>query len=898
MRAHLQTSGRLARCALAVLLCLVHAAARAQESAAHSGTPQLTRAPVLVHFAPAAYPQAALERGDTRGRVVVLALTIAATGAVEEAAVQTSAAADGDALGPAFDQAALEAAKQFVFQPAEVDGQPARIQILYRYEFTPPPAAPTHALFAGRVQDRRTHAGVPGIEVRLSTGQAVRTDADGRFEIDRVEAGTFVVTLQGEQLAPLQTEESLQAGQRLEVAYDVELADPAQRASEEGPADDMEIVVTAPPLRKQVVSTEVTAEQASRVPGTQGDVLRVVENLPGVARGALGSGALIVWGSEPQDTRVYVDGVPVPRLYHDGGLRSILGSDFVKSVDLVAGGYGAAFGRGLGGLVTIDTVDIDRGRPHASLSLDLLDAQGSVQVPVTDKLSAAVAMRRGHLADLLSGTVRDDIEDYMPIPRYYDGQARVRYALSDHSSLEVTGLLSSDRLTRSSVSADPTLTTRERRELDFQRIYATYRERTDDGSSLTVTPYVGWDRSRLSNQVGSVATDVARDSLLGGLRASWRHKAASWLTMELGLDAQVAHHALTRNGSVGAPPREGDVRVFGQAPPDRISADAWQVTQLGIAPYVEADAGLFGGTLHVIPGLRLDPNIAEVSKRSPTQGNEPALGLATHRFAAEPRVSVRYALTPELAVKGAWGIYHQAPQPEDLSASFGNPSLTSAQAMHWVLGVSWQVWPGLSAEVTGFYEHSDQLPARSPLASPLAGQALLPSGTGRAYGQQLLLRQEVGQRFMGWISYSLVRSQRRSGDAGAYRLSDYDQTHVVTAVASYDLGHGFEVGARVRYATGFPRTDVVDAYYDVRRDRYQPVFGAQNAIRIPAFFSVDVRASKKLTLGPTSLDVYLEVQNVTNHANAEEIVYSANYAEREYVTGLPILPIAGVKWTL
>lgn len=877
MRAPLQTFRTL----VAALLLLTGSAARAQPA------PVLTRAPELLQFVEAPYPPEALS--ERLSAEVVLALTISETGAVEAVAVQQSA-------GEAFDQAALVAARQFVFRPAEVDHAPSRIQILYRYQFTPPPAAPTHAVFAGLVKSRKTGAGLPGIEVKLATGQSAITDAQGQFSIEQVEPGEHVVTLQGDKLPPVQTQESFQAGQRLEAAYDVELSEPNAAQSE--PSDDMEIVVTAPPLRKQVVSTEVTAAQAVRVPGTQGDVLRVVENLPGVARGALGTGQLIVWGAEPQDTRVYVDGVPVPRLYHDGGLRSILSSDFVKSVDLVAGGYGAAFGRGLGGLVTIDTADIDPKRAHGSLSLDLLDAQGSVRVPVTDKLSAAVAARRGHLADLLTGTIRGDIEDYFPIPRYYDGQARVRYEISPSQSVELTGLLSSDRLTRASISSDPTRSARERRELDFQRIYLNYRARSDDGSTLTLTPYLGWDASRLANQVGAVSTDLTRQSMLGGMRASLRRKAASWLTLEVGLDAEVSRHQLKRNGSVGAPPREGDLRVFGQAPPDRISADAWQVTQVGVAPYVELDGALLDGALHIMPGLRVDPYIAEVSKRSPTQAADPELGLGTRSFAVEPRLSARYAITDALAVKAAWGIYHQAPQADDLSASFGNPSLTASRAMHWVLGLSWQLMEGLSAEVTGFYSHSDGLPARSPLSSPLTGQALLARGEGRAYGQQLLVRQEIGKRFFGWVSYSLVRSERRAGDSAAYRLSDYDQTHVLTALASYDLGAGFEVGARVRYATGFPRTDVIAAYYDVRRDRYQPEFGAQNQLRIPAFFAVDLRAAKQLKLGDTALDIYVEVQNVTNHENAEEIVYAADYSSRDYVTGLPILPIAGVKWTL
>src|SRR6202034_3120855 len=103
------------------------------------------------------------------------------------------------------------------------------------------------------------------------------------------------------------------------------------------PDEEEEIVVTAPRLKKQVVSTVVQAEQATRIPGTQGDVLKVVENLPGVARAA--AGAVVVWGAAPTDTRVYVEGVRVPRLYHDGGYRSIVNSDFVRSVELIPGGY-------------------------------------------------------------------------------------------------------------------------------------------------------------------------------------------------------------------------------------------------------------------------------------------------------------------------------------------------------------------------------------------------------------------------------------------------------------------------------------------------------------------------------------------------------------------------------
>ena len=38
-------------------------------------------------------------------------------------------------------------------------------------------------------------------------------------------------------------------------------------------------------------------------------------------------------------------------------------------------------------------------------------------------------------------------------------------------------------------------------------------------------------------------------------------------------------------------------------------------------------------------------------------------------------------------------------------------------------------------------------------------------------------------------------------DHYGYHLYDFDQTHVLGAVASWDIGAGFEVGGRFRYAT-------------------------------------------------------------------------------------------------
>jgi hypothetical protein len=236
------------------------------------------------------------------------------------------------------------------------------------------------------------------------------------------------------------------------------------------------------------------------------------------------------------------------------------------------------------------------------------------------------------------------------------------------------------------------------------------------------------------------------------------------------------------------------------------------------------------------------------------------------------------------------------PAPEDLSASFGNPTLPTARALHTVLGIKVGLTNSLSFDVTGFYTRSRQLAMRSPDDAPLPAGALEAIGGGRAYGAQALLRQELWKGLFGWVAYTLMRSERHDTVGGPSRLSDFDQTHVLTAVLAQALPRGFDVSARFRYATGAPRTPVIGAYHDATQNLYQPLFGAQNSIRIPAFVQLDLRLGKRFKIARTTLDIFLEVINLWNQTNREEIVYSPDYQSRGYITGFPVLPAFGLQW--
>ncbi len=179
--------------------------------------------------------------------------------------------------------------------------------------------------------------------------------------------------------------------------------------------------------RRAVVETiehTLSTEEIRRIPGTQGDTLKAVQNLPGVARAPFGIGLLPVWGSAPQDTRVYVDGVTVPLLYHFGGLRSTVNSEMVQSLTFVPGAYQADHGLGLGGLVEVDTRRPRTDGLHGYAQMDLLDGSLMLEGPLTKTLSFAVAGRRSWLDATLPLFTSSN---FQLSPVYYDYQARLTW---------------------------------------------------------------------------------------------------------------------------------------------------------------------------------------------------------------------------------------------------------------------------------------------------------------------------------------------------------------------------------------------------------------------------------------------------------------------------------------
>jgi hypothetical protein len=83
--------------------------------------------------------------------------------------------------------------------------------------------------------------------------------------------------------------------------------------------------------------------------------------------------------------------------------------------------------------------------------------------------------------------------------------------------------------------------------------------------------------------------------------------------------------------------------------------------------------------------------------------------------------------------------------------------------------------------------------------------------------------------------------------------------------------------------------------YDANGNYFYPVQSQLYSRRLPDFFQLDVRIDKRFVFKEWMFAIYLDVQNATYRQNVEAVLNSYDYSKEAYLTGLPILPVLGLR---
>ncbi len=844
---------------------------------AWSGAQVLTRAPELQQFVQAEYPPDAEAAGMTGS--VLLEIDIGEAGEVLDARV----------IGPAgngFDEAAVAAVKQFVFSPAEIDEKPAAVTIEYRYDFQLRPKQeetveaeaeePAVVNLRGRLLQRGSKAPLVGATVDVNDGAVVAvSDEDGFFEAAGVPLGEAKVVVVDVRHEKYETTETIEDGKVTEVVYYVQAK----------PTSPFEQVVIGKAEKKEVSTVAISAGELTRIPGTSGDTVKVVQNLPGVARAPYGSGLLIIRGGNPNDTKTYIDGTEVPLIFHFGGLTSVYASELVEEVEFEPGNFGARYGRAIGGRVELKTRKPQIDRLHLVADADLFDATALVETPVAENLTVAVAARRSYVDAVINAAAAASPDAFGDIgfavaPRYYDYQAKLNYEADDANNLRLDVYGSDDALAvvgvdSGGVENSSAFDTSTR----FVRIGLTWDHRMSESTRarLQFTPGFddfGFNFDPLFFQIQQTTANT---------RAEIFHDVSESFSIGGGLDLAFGEQRV-RTQLPRPTPR-------GQIPPpdfrqDLVAADL-EITYVGPGFWTEAIWQPIE-SLKLVPGIRFDYDSFIDSAW------------------IDPRFAARFTLDEQTVLKGAVGIYHQAPTPQYATVEFGNPDVKEEGAIQYMIGAERRIAGPVSADLQLYYKDLFDAVAQSDRLVERGGE-LVPErytndGTGRSYGAEVLLRYDPDGRFFGWIAYSISRVEYEQGRANSRSdgADQFDQPHNLVALGSLELPeiwNGLSFGFRARYTTGGPKWQTAGGLYDVDADDYRSLpRGRSSDERLPDFFQLDLRVDKKWTFDTATLTAYLDVQNVLNRENSEGTDYNYDFTEVQNQPGLPLFPSFGIRW--
>ncbi len=431
-----------------------------------------------------------------------------------------------------FASLAVAAARSARLAPATEAGLPVAVHIPLTVVFTPPPVS-----IEGRV---RLFGGgalpLAGAVVSVA-GRDVDTDAEGRFSLRGVPPGAYTLAVR----AP---------GVRADEVTLSVVADGVATVELWGAVEgvDSGIMGSYRRGRPEVSRRSLDAAELRAMPGSLGDPLRAVVNLPGTVRSPLESGWLLVRGGDPTHTAVHVDGVRVPLVYHLGGFTSVFHPAFVGGVDFFPSGGGVRYGRSLSGTVDVITRP-PSAAPEVRAGANLVFAGAYASAPVGPaRISAAV--RRSYLDGVAGPFLPTDAA--ASIPQFFDWQARI-----DVDDDGLFGFGFADVITLPLPDATAVY------EVGTERVHG--RLRTPVGKRiLLVAPSFAWERQSLVIDGGSSV--IRQERTGGGLRVELEDDGTAPIDGRAGLDVEafaavVRYDGIERTSPVVMPDVYADLRI-------------------------------------------------------------------------------------------------------------------------------------------------------------------------------------------------------------------------------------------------------------------------------------------------------------------------------------------------
>jgi len=693
----------------------------------------------------------------------------------------------------------------------------------------------------GYLKDADNGEGLLGATIyvkELRTGTA--TNLYGFYSLS-LEAGTYTISYSYIGYTPIQKTVNLTADQTLTIELKAEGTE----------LEGVEVTAEAEDEALQTVEMSmVKLEMATikKIPQFLGetDIIRSIQLLPGVTTVGEGATGFNVRGGNIDQNLILLDEAPIYSSSHLFGFFSVFNGDAVKDVKLYKGGIPAIYGGRLSSVLDIRQKEGNMKKFSGSGGIGAVSSRLTLEAPIVkDKSSFMIAGRRSY-ADLFLIFSKDkamrENKAY-----FYDVNAKFNYQFSEKDRLFISGYFGNDVFgfgENFAAKWGNTSGTIRWNHLFSDRVFANF------------TGIYSNYEYKLGVPSGANAFDWTSHIYTMNLRSDFTFFVNPKNTLDFGVSALRYRFEPGLVTSDNFPTLEIDKKFaneFGiyisneQTIGDNLTLKygvRYSLYQhMGKATVYEYADNEAMSTKSITDTVFYDQN-----KVIQTYG-----GL-------EPRFSLNWRVSPKNSVKLSYNRTRQyvhlisnttAATPLDIWTSSDKhikPAIADQVAMGYFQNFKNNKYE-FSAEV--YYKELQDLVDYKDGAQLLFNETLeadLLSGSGRAYGLEIMLKKQKG-RFTGWLSYTLSRSEIKvDSDLSEERInngdwypSNYDKLHDLSAVLSYDINEKWSISANYAYMTGRPIT-YPDAKYE-----YEGItvgnYGNRNGARTPAYHRLDFSAN-------------------------------------------------------
>lgn len=793
-------------------------------------------------------------------------------------------------------------------------------------------AVPASGTISGRVVDAGSLRPLEGAVVRLqlpeaegATLRATAADAAGEYRFANVPEGRYRLGISrlGYLGTSIDVELRSEAPTRISLGLEVEpvrLAPLSVRSPRPAPylrantaADSGQSGLRLSPHRRPEhlmldVRALTHADVVESVTLAETDLFRALQRTPGVTTRDDFTATLWTRGASWDQTRVYLDGLPLYNPTHAGWLFSAVNPDALGDVVFYPGARPARLGEGAAAVLDLRSRSGGggggvKGRGELSLASARIALDGGLP---DGQLNWMVAGRRTYV-DVLSrmaGEVLSHDRLYVPYD-FSDVVARVDGRISG-IDYEASGLLEQDHLRG--------------------RIPGVLRGNRGQWGNRAATVGVGVPLGplRLRARAGETRfrASVLRDERVragGGvptlppLESEIRHRAAR---LEISPDVP---EGATPAWTVGIGAFADSVGYDG---PFSLLGELAVVLPRDSVPLSNLVLGsrLRYGALWVERRFSAGPLALETGLR--IESGDSVMNGGSTRLA--PRLAASLSVDPSTRLSAGWSRAWQYTQDIAPVAGPLGPQLHLTHL--WVLaqgagfaavrsdlltaGVERWFGDRWLVGVNGYHRRSSGVEVPNPESGRIVPDRDPSIGAdNRARGVEVLLRR-LGARWSGSIGYTYGTSTMygelpEPEPARFVYPASADVRHAVDAMLSVRLADAVRVGGAFTYGSGVPFTRLMlPAQNGSERD---VVLGPANAERTPAYAGLDLTAEYVRRIGPWEVTGYAQLRNALARNNA--VTYSGSVRCGEatvgrcvdgfrdrFEPGIPRLPLIGVRF--